>query len=178
MNKKTTQTEFARGLNDRKSSPLPHGEYKLLEMRRHLESILSEIKYISEYVLGRRDKWGFTCCTVEDKHIWLKRLPLLLSYMLGYMLIPGVVALKRDGVKLSTVQSALRHLEPSTMGLVDRLELVRLTIANNIEVEYERMRNRCGLLEPLVEDSIQLTESALGLVDMTKSGIAVTGADT
>jgi hypothetical protein len=155
---------FNKATAERKKDPLPRGEYKLRECRSRLVRCKKELVSIQRLVSGKADRWALGCCTSEDKHIWLKRLPEAVAHWLGWSLIPGLHALTADGVSAQAIESISGPIGRETNLLLSRLEAVRQAIAKNIDREYERMRSGTPMLEPLVDEAIRLTDLALSLL--------------
>jgi len=102
-------------------------------------------------------------CTVDDKHTWLKDLPLNVAHRLGYEVLPGLRALVRDGAARRDISIAYPLIEQAAHDLVDRLESVRVSIRKCIDYEYWHMQQGGSLLEPVVNDAISLTQRALAI---------------
>ncbi|MFM6991600.1 MAG: hypothetical protein ACKOWD_09950 [Rhodoferax sp.] len=99
----------------------------------------------------------------SDKHIWLKDLPLHIAFVLGYELLPGLLALKKEGAHW--VEEDYPAIEHDCLVLVDRFEEVRRAIKKDISIEYRHMVDGSSLLEPLIDDAISLVQKALAVGD-------------
>lgn len=162
MHKATCTNTFKMATNERRKCPLPHGGYKLREYGHRLGRIEQDLVTIRLFVsTGRRD--ALYSCTYEDKATWLKDLPTLMAYRLGYDLIPSFLALPADGVPQLVIASLEPEINERVNDLLAELELVRQRITKNIGLEYDRMRFGDPMLEPLVYDALRLAELALNL---------------
>jgi hypothetical protein len=155
---------FRAGQASRANCPLRLGEYKLAECLYELSRWYKDISAIRNLVSGKFHQQQLTCCTTDDKSVWLKKLPLDVAYWLGYKLLPGLKALVNDGADRAYVDSVSVYIEKDCLELLDRMEEVRLAIKKNIALEYEHMKLGGSLLEPLVDDAIFITERALGVL--------------
>jgi hypothetical protein len=97
----------------------------------------------------------------SDKHTWLKNLPLDIAFSLGYDLLPGLLALKKEGALC--VDRDYPAIAQDCLKLVDRCGQVRNAIRKDIKVEYRQMKQGSSLLEPLIEEAIDLTRRALAV---------------
>jgi hypothetical protein len=97
----------------------------------------------------------------SDKHTWLKNVPLDIAFSLGYDLLPGLLALKKEGALC--VDRAYPSIEQGCITLVDHCEQVRNAIRKDIKVEYRQMKHGGSLLEPLIEEAMDLTRRALAV---------------
>ena len=164
MSKPTPLESFERGRRARLSYPLSSGRYKLVECSERLEQCVEEISRIRDYLNGRRDRWAFMHCTVEDKHLWLKDLPSHVAYRLGYEVLPGLQALAVDGVDSTVIGIELPKFEGYCSSVVGQLEIAHMKIRKSINVEYDQMRSGRSLLEPQVRDAVGIAKRALRLI--------------
>ena len=164
LKKPNCYESFRAGQSSRANCPLNLGEYKLEECLCELSRCYKDISAIRNLVSGKVHQQQLTCCTTDDKSVWLKKLPLDVAYWLGYKLLPGLKALVNDGADKADVDSASVYIEKDCLALLDRMEEVRLAIKKNIALEYQHMKLGGSLLEPLVEDAIFITERALGVL--------------
>lgn len=152
---------FGEGKAQRVTRPLHHGRYKLEECLIDLLKCHEELGAIRGFIRGKAGRTALTQCTAEDKHIWLKTLPLDVSFWLGYNLLAGLLALKKEGAQ--SVDSHYSAIEHSCFVLVDRLQAARNAIHKNVSLEYQQMKRGGSLLEPLIEEAIEITRRALAV---------------
>jgi hypothetical protein len=164
MRKKNCYDTFSEACLTNLRHPLPYGRYKLVECKVRLRQIVQELNRIEALVAGRGDKWSLEHCTSEDKHFWLKSVPNLVAWCLGYEVLPGLRALTGDGVPKAGIDAAYPSIEVEVKNLVSRLDSARQMIAKDIGYEYCRMRHAYPLLRPIVEDAVSLTEDALSVL--------------
>jgi len=163
MRKPNCHESFRKGKLLRLQHPLENGHYKLVECRTRLQSCLDEVGRIRAFVRKEATQWSLMQCTVDDKHTWLKDLPLNVAHRLGYEVLPGLRALVRDGAARRDISIAYPLIEQAAHDLVDRLESVRVSIRKCIDYEYWHMQQGGSLLEPVVNDAISLTQRALAI---------------
>ncbi len=169
MNKQPCQKAYLAGQQDRKSRPLRWGAYKLEERYCELIRAQQTTGDIRGHVCAGGARWVGTACTSEDKHMWLKEVPLWISRMLGEDLLPGLRALSHDGVPSSTIDRLERTIQADVDRLVQRCDFVRLRIARCIEFEYREMRTGGSLVEDLLDEAISLFKRALLLLPSAQS---------
>lgn len=165
MRKKNCYDTFSEACLTRLRHPLPYGRYKLVECNERLGQIVQELHRIAALVAGRGDKWSLMHCTSEDKHFWIKSVPNMVAWRLGYEVLPGLRALTGDGVPKARIDAAYPSIEVEVKNLVARLDSARQMIAKDIGYEYCRMQHADPLLKPLVENAVSLTEGALSVLD-------------
>ncbi len=161
---KTCLDVFNDAVHQRQKTPLCAGRYKLEESRTRMTRSLGELRRIRTFKRGRSDGWDLEQCTREDIHRWLKDLPNHIAWRLGYELLAGLDALVADGANSEAVSALRPRLQREVKRLLGDLELARGDIVNKIEREYGRMRSGTGLLEPLVERAVDLTDEVLTLL--------------
>jgi hypothetical protein len=159
MTKTSCYSAFGEGKAQRVTYPLHQGRYKLEEREGRFIAAKETLCMVREFVSGRSRCLYLGGCMASDKHTWLKNLPLDIAFYLGYDLLPGLLALKKEGVLC--VDRDYSALEQDCLQLVDRCEQVRNAIKKDIKVEYRQMKQGGSLLEPLIEEAIDLTQRAL-----------------
>ena len=161
MTKSNCYESFNDGKVERVTYPLRQGRYKLEEQERNLLATKETVRMIRDFVRGRSSCTVLGSCVADDKHIWLKRAPLYVSHLLGYNLLPGLIALKKEGALL--VDWHYPAIERDCLQLLDRLEQVRIAIKNDISIEYDQMKRGGSLLDPLIDEAIHLVHRALAV---------------
>ena len=152
---------FQDGKAKRISRPLKSGRYKIEQCLNDLQRFREEVSAIRNLVSGKASAAWLSACVSGDKHTWLKKLPLHVAFCIGYDMLPALMALKHEGALC--VDSESRGLERECLALVGRLEHVRLTLKKGIGVEYSHMRRGGSLIEPLINEAIELAERALAV---------------
>jgi hypothetical protein len=155
---------FKQGARDRMQYPLRTGRYKLEELLSSLRSALDELQRIADLKAGKGNGFLLRSCTPDDIHIWLKRLPSHVAYELGRDLLPGIAALRADGVNTEEIVAKGESIKIRLAVTVQEFDLARQEIGKRISVEYQRMRNRKGELSRLIEDALDLTVEGLSLL--------------
>jgi hypothetical protein len=158
MPKPTCHEVFHDAQSLRSRHPLNEGRYKLEECQYRLQSSCEEIRRIRRLLTRKGSPYCLRHCTAEDKHLWLKDLPGHVAHRLGYEVLPGLLALGADGADPADITRALPRIETECLGLLDSLESVR--------VEYWHMKRGGSLLEPLVEEAIEIIDHALGVLPL------------
>ncbi len=161
MTKLSCYLAFGEGKAQRVSYPLREGRYKLEELEGSFISLQRTLYMVRDFVSGDSRSTYFGGCVASDKHSWLKRLPLEIANSLSYNLLPGLLALKNEGALC--VDRDYPAIEQDCLKLVDRCEQVRNAIRKDIKVEYQLMKKGGCLLEPLIEEAIDLTRRALAV---------------
>jgi hypothetical protein len=166
MRNQTCYETFRKGQLLRRQHPLQQGQYKLEECQSRLQSCHEEIGRIRRFLTRKGSQYDLWHCTAEDKHLWLKELPDHVARRLGYEVLPGLLALGADGATPAGIARALPRIEAECLGLLDSLEAVRVVIRRNIRLEYWHMKRGGSLLEPLVEEAIEIIDHALGVLPL------------
>lgn len=161
MTKSSCVQSFNDGKAQRVSYPLHQGRYKVEERERSLVAIKDSLRMVRDFVNGRSSCTYLGCCMASDKHTWLKNLPLDIAFSLGYDLLPGLLAFKKEGALC--VDRYYPAIEHDCELVVDRMEQVRIAIKKDIRVEYRQMKLSSSLLEPLIDEAIDLTRRALAV---------------
>jgi hypothetical protein len=159
MTKSNCYESFNDGKAERVTYPLRQGRYKLEEQERNLLGIKETIRMVRDFVRGRSSCTLLGSCVADDKHLWLKRVPLNVAHLLGYNLLPGLIALKKEGAQF--VDRDYPIIERDCLQLLDRLEQVRVAIKNDISIEYDHMKRGDSMLDPLIDEAIRLVRRAL-----------------
>ena len=161
MTKVSCLQSFDEGKEQRVSYPLHQGRYKLEERERRFVFNKETLRMVRDFVRGRSSCLYLGGCMASDKHTWLKNLPLDISFSLGYDLLPGLLALKKEGALC--VDRDYPAIEQDCLQLVYRCEQVRNAIKKDIKVEYRQMKLSGSSLEPLIEEAMDLTRRALAV---------------
>lgn len=159
MNKSSCLQSFNDGKAQRLTYPLHEGRYKLEEQERNFFADKKTLRMVRDFVRGRSSCTFLGGCVAADKHTWLKRLPLGVAHSLGYNLLPGLIALKKEGALC--VDRDYPAIEQGCQTLVDRCEQVRNAIKKDIRAEYRQMKLGGSFLEPLIDDALYLVQRAL-----------------
>ena len=161
MTKSNCYESFNDGKAERLTYPLRQGRYKLEEQERNLLGIKETIRMVRDFVRGRSSCTLLGSCVADDKHLWLKRVPLHVAHLLGYNLLPGLIALKKEGAQF--VDRDYPPIERDCMQLLARLEQVRIAIKSDISIEYDQMKLGGSLLDPLIDEAMHLVHRALAV---------------
>ena len=161
MTKSNCYESFNDGKAERVTYPLRQGRYKLEEQERNLLATKETVRMVRDFVRGRSSCTLLGSCVADDKHLWLKRVPLHVAHLLGYNLLPGLIALKNEGALL--VDRDYPAIERDCLQLLDRLEQVRTAIKSDISIEYDHMKLGGSLLDPLIDEAIHLVHKALAV---------------
>lgn len=162
MSKSSCYRSFCDGESLRLSRPLRQGRYKLEEQEMRFLEFQRTLYMVRDFVSGRcRCHWLGRCMS-SDKHTWLKKLPQEIALELGYNLLPGLFALKKEGVP--SVDTCYLALRADCLELLGRLEQIRCVIKKDVSIEYWHMKKGGSLLEPLIEEAICLTRKAIAVM--------------
>jgi hypothetical protein len=109
-------------------------------LHRHLDDVEATLRAIAALVQGLQacaaGSLVGSCCTTDDKGVWLKGLPKVLASFLGQF--PS-----SDG-------GAVAHLQDQAAALVADCDAAHLLLKPSIELEYRAMRRGESLVLPLV----------------------------
>lgn len=161
MTKSSCLQSFDEGKAQRACYPLHQGRYKLEERERSLVAIKDSLRMVHDFMNGRSSCTYLGCCMASDKHTWLKNLPLDIAFSLGYDLLPGLLALKKEGALC--VDMEYPAIEHDCLQLVVRCEQVRNAIKKDIKVEYRQMKLGGSLVEPLIDEALDIVQRALAV---------------
>lgn len=161
MTKLNCLHSFKEGKAQRVTYPLHQGRYKLEEQERNLVAAKETLRMVRDFVSGRSRCIYLGRCMASEKHTWLKNVPLDIAFALGYNLLPGLLALKKEGALF--VDWDHPAIESDCDKLIACLEQVRSAIKKDISVEYRQMKQGGSLLEPLLDEALSITRRALAV---------------
>jgi hypothetical protein len=161
MTKSSCLQSFIEGKAQRVNYPLHQGRYKLEEQERNFSASTETLRMVRAFVSRKSTCIYFGRCVASDKHTWLRELPLDVAFALGYNLLPGLLALQKEGALC--VDRDYPAIAQDCVQLVGRLERVRKTIQKDISIEYRHMKQGCSLLEPLIDEASSLVYRALAV---------------
>jgi hypothetical protein len=161
MAKPSCLQSFREGQAQRVTYPLHQGRYKLEEQERNLVAAKKTLRMVRDSVSGRSRCIYLGRCMASEKHTWLKNVPLDIAFALGYNLLPGLLALKKEGALF--VDWHYPAIESDCDQLIVCLEQVRNAIKKDISVEYRQMKEGGSLLEPLLDEALSITRRALAV---------------
>lgn len=152
---------FEEGMAQRTNRPLHQGRYKLEECLQNLRHTRHTLHLVRGFVNGKSTCKWLGACMAFEKHMWLKRVPEEMAFAIGYNLLPGLLALRKEGAQC--VDSAYPQVERECLALISHMESVRLTIRKDISIEYKHMKRGGSLLEPVVDEAVLITQKALAV---------------
>lgn len=160
------QCEFDKGRDARRKYPLHSGAYKLVETADVLRSYLATLETIAVDRRQNAKGYGrhFGGCTSDDAHIWLRRLPGVIAYTLGYNVLPAIAALGADDVAPGDVRDALTQAQAAVARLVRDCEQVHQSLKAGIAQEYKALRDDYSDLPRLLDRALDIVESARSIV--------------
>jgi len=161
MTKSDCLKSFKEGQVQRMTYPLHQGRYKLEEQEWGFVVAKDTLRMVRDFVNGRSRCAYLGRCMASDKHTWLKKLPLDVAFSVGHNLLPGLLALKKEGALC--VDRDYPAIEHDCEQLIARLEQVRNAIKNDISVEYRHMKQGGSLLEPFIDEALSITRRALAV---------------
>lgn len=164
MKFKTCNEAYRYGVVSRAFYPLRSGLYKLRESISTIQYYEKEIVRISQLITRTDNASELEHCTKEDKALWLKELPLNVSYLMGYEIIPALRALEADGVNRKTVEATANVIELSIDGRLACWDGLRNTYNRRIAYEYELMGKGKSNAMAVVKDALGLIDHAVSLL--------------
>ncbi len=158
---------FIAGQQARARSPLSSGAYKLKEAQRSVHHYLESIYAIREYLLNQRKFYKgapLGRCTTYDKATYLKRMPEGVAELLGYDVLPAILALGADGLSQREIRSEYEIAEERSLILLKNCEAQYHRLRSGIGGEYQDIKRGYSNLVALLDDAQLLIESPLGLL--------------
>ena len=156
MMSKSCFDEFHAGAAMRLTSPLPNGLYKLRNFHDNMREIRDEVRVIAAYENGKAPASALSCCLPHGVAKWLKNVPLIAAWGMGYDLLPAFAALRFDGVNVNLLKSESPRLKARVNALLRNLEATRMKLNSGVKIEYRAMRRGSSLLEPLLGDALAI----------------------
>lgn len=145
----------------RLENPFEHSIYKLKEVAERFEGNEDEIRRIARFKNGKGSKYDLRACTSEDIHIYLRKAPEHIAWVLGYHVIYGIDGLKGNGVSAETIKYLKKCYIPRIERLVDKCDYVSDLIRTNIRHEYENFKRDESDVFELVDEALIITDSIL-----------------
>jgi hypothetical protein len=102
---------FTQGQVFNQEHPRTRGDYKLREIWRSWKECEEEVKRIARVVIYPSAKDELRHCTDEDKHRWLRDLPMWYAFDLSAYVIPSFAALSGDGMSQAEINRHLPSVE-------------------------------------------------------------------
>lgn len=159
--RKTCRKTFEETKKQRLKNPFQHSLYKLNEVARRLESSLEDVRCIVRYKNGTGSKYDLRCCTSEDIHIYLRKAPEHIAWVLGFHVLYGIDGLSGDGVSAQTVSYLKKYYTPRIEKLIDECDRVSDLIRTNIRHEYAKFEYDESDVFELFNEALVITESIL-----------------
>jgi hypothetical protein len=135
--------------------------YKLVESKDRIERIGQEIDRISAVVRKVEPPYTLIQCTMGDKAIWLRDVPLNVSHRLGREIVPSLRALEFDGVPRTTAENAAKFIESEIAQYLSHWDACRNSYRRKIANEYARMRKGGSSALDVVHDALDLIKLAV-----------------
>ena len=158
--------EFVKGQAARRKHPLGAGVYKLEEVQHRLGRCRDTLEAIA--VDRRKGAKGhgryFGNCTSDDASVWLKCLPGIIAFDLGYYTLPAIAALGSDGAASQDVGEAVTQAQAAADALVDDCERARQLLKAGIAPEYKALRDGYSELPLLLDRAGAIIAAALSIV--------------
>ena len=104
MSKQVCRKTYEEMKAKRLENPFEHSLYKIREVADRFERSEDEIRRIARYKNRQGTKYDLTACTSEDIHIYLRKAPNHIAWVLGFHVIHGIDGLKGDGVSPETIK--------------------------------------------------------------------------
>ena len=161
MKYRTCHEAYQCGIESRKAHPLNAGMYKLVESKDRIERIGQEIERISAVVRKVEPPSALVQCTMGDKAMWLRDVPLNVAHRLGYEIVPSLRALVFDGVPCTTAGNAAKFIQSEIAQHLCQWDGWRHSYRRKIANEYARMRNGGSSALDVVHDALYLINLAV-----------------
>jgi len=154
------------GLALRAAHPLTSGSYKLREALEAINRSIEELEILSGQSKRNQKLQGVLTC--KDHVEWLKDLPVMLSKLMGWKVLPAFYELDHDGVSKLKLSRHMITIECRIKSLILDCEDVLPVIRSSIQHEYSRWRRNESLLMPLVLLARAIVMEGLILVEDSK----------
>lgn len=155
----------------RRSVPLTSSQHKLREAASELAQIRATVDAIADSVRTPRDyRPGqlLGMCTMDDRAVWLKRLPTILAEKLGRKILPGIAALAGDGVPSDVAAHETREARQQAEQLLTRCEALYARLKRGIAPEYEALKRGDSELFDLLDEVEDMTDWGLRVLDVQR----------
>lgn len=153
----------------RRSVPLPSGQHKLREAASELAQIRATVNAIGDSVRTPRDyRPGqlLGMCTMDDRAVWLKRLPKILAEKLGLKILPGIAALAGDGVPPDVAAHESREATEQAEQLLTRCERLHARLKSGIKPEYDALKRGNSEIYDLLDEVEDMTDWGLRVLEV------------
>jgi hypothetical protein len=155
----------------RRSVPLPSGRHKLREAASELAQIRATVDAIGDSTRNPKDYCpgqSLGMCTMDDRAVWLKRLPKILAEKLGRKILPGIAALAGDGVPPDVAAHESREATEQAEQLLTRCEALYARLKRGIAPEYEAFKRGDSELFDLLDEVEDMTDWGLRVLDVQR----------
>lgn len=121
------------GLEQRRKIKMVRGaEYKIREIQGRLADYPEELVNVGKCAAGDQIAClGLHHCGSDDKAIWVRHIPALISFRLGLDLVGTLYALKDDGFTLSQIDQLQQFADGEIPELLKLAEIARLDAKSN-----------------------------------------------
>lgn len=156
--KSTCQQVFQDAINERLKHPLDEGLYKLEEGRHSLQAFADEIQTIAALKRKQVRKHHLQQCQTFEIAHWLRSMPVHVAHILGRTVLPAFGALAADGVPPHELVVLEKMAADRIKGIIANLDIARQTLADPMEIEYERMKAGTPTLLPEIQEALDLIQ--------------------
>jgi hypothetical protein len=154
-------TYFIKGLRDRDGDPIQHGVYKLQELAGRISAIRGELQIIHGIKNKTCNTWDLSHCIYSDAHIWVNRIPKIISYQIGNKVLSAIDALKLVGANATQINEIKALAAIKIINIVQDSEKINTSL--NVH-PFSWNKTWCRpeiLLINLISDFIQFLEEIL-----------------
>jgi hypothetical protein len=167
------RTAFDKAEAFRRKIPLPSGQHKLREAASELAQIRATVNAVADSIRTPRDyRPGQLLgrCTMNDRAVWLKRLPTILAEKLGLKILPGIAALAGDGVPPDVVAHETREATEQAERLLARCEALHARLKRGIAPEYDALSRGDSELFALLDEVEDMVDWGLQVLEVHGEG--------
>ena len=153
------KTTYNRAIALRASYPLHKGIYKLRESADWLKRSAKNIDTMIGYHHSREGSKAFIACCWDDKSSWLKDIVVDVAHRLGYEILPGIEALKGDGLTMVNIYKIRTQTLTKIDLILDEVDRIHSLIKKQIDHEYAEWGKRRSPIKDVLIDTAILAEN-------------------
>jgi hypothetical protein len=143
----------------RRSYPLANGgAYKIQEAADRLHRASENIDRLKAFHRTRTGSQCFISCCWSERGAWLKDALLDVAFRLGYEIMPGIPALKFDGLSGARISELEILGKSQTESLLAQVDDVHSQIKSRMKIEYEHWDNDESLIQPVLNRTVNFAD--------------------
>lgn len=155
----------------RRTVPLQSGAYKLRESQNAIQRIQDTLHNIADHLgeeqilpIGRHN---LGCCMSDEIDYYLKELPIIISALVAYDILPAIKALTNDGIPKGVLVSEMKSASANVSRLLHDCEAIHRRLTFRVAKEYSP-KEEYSAVNALLIDAFGIAERALQLFKWIK----------